>query len=502
MVKNPLRWPWAPFFFGIFPFLHLYSVNTVFVDKATLVRPLLVVCLSTLLIVAVAWLLVRRPAMAAILASIFIFSFTVFSGAQAYWLAWMDDTAFALAARVGVGVCACAMTVVAFFALRRTPDLFRWMPAFNAAAAVLLLLPLIQTVSSVRHKRRQTVAPREAAGPVDPSMPNIYYLVLDGYAREDVLRDYFGYDNSGFTRFLEGHGFYVAPQSTSNYAYTLLSLASTLNMGFLDDINDRQDQMPECLVRIRDNSVFRLFRKHGYFLVHFASGWFTDNNPSADRMINSPSSDEFDLLLWRSLPLGLLMNHKAINSRKSRLLSTLQGLGALDTSSRPTFVFAHIICPHPPFVFDRQGRTPPPKTYGPRPPGSRDWYPKERYLDQLVFLTGEVEKTILGIQKNAKRPTIILVQSDHGPACDGTSAHPNAMLIRERMSVLDAFYVPPDIRARLYPTMTPVNSFRILSSSLFHTRLRLMPDRNYYSGPMDALPYHFLDVTARIAAQR
>ena len=47
--------------------------------------------------------------------------------------------------------------------------------------------------------------------------PDIYYIILDGYVRDDVLKDLFAYDNSGLIEYLRGRGFFVAEQSRSNY---------------------------------------------------------------------------------------------------------------------------------------------------------------------------------------------------------------------------------------------------------------------------------------------
>ena len=53
--------------------------------------------------------------------------------------------------------------------------------------------------------------------------PDIYYIILDGYSRDDTLQDFFDYDNSQFLKALEDMGFYVARCSQSNYAQTQLS---------------------------------------------------------------------------------------------------------------------------------------------------------------------------------------------------------------------------------------------------------------------------------------
>jgi hypothetical protein len=70
----------------------------------------------------------------------------------------------------------------------------------------------------------------------DP-LPDIYYIILDGMGREDVLITYYQLDLTDFLSNLEQHGFYIADKSFSNYAWTELSLPSSLNFIYLEDLN-------------------------------------------------------------------------------------------------------------------------------------------------------------------------------------------------------------------------------------------------------------------------
>ena len=56
------------------------------------------------------------------------------------------------------------------------------------------------------------------------TLPTVYYIILDGYARQDVLQEKYQIDNTPFIDFLKQKGFYVAEQATSNYKSTALSL--------------------------------------------------------------------------------------------------------------------------------------------------------------------------------------------------------------------------------------------------------------------------------------
>ena len=46
--------------------------------------------------------------------------------------------------------------------------------------------------------------------------PDIYFIVLDGYARADVLAKYYGFDNGPFIGGLRQRGFQVSEASRSN----------------------------------------------------------------------------------------------------------------------------------------------------------------------------------------------------------------------------------------------------------------------------------------------
>ena len=69
--------------------------------------------------------------------------------------------------------------------------------------------------------------------------PDIYYIILDGYGRSDVLKNEYGYDNSDFLNALRDLGFTVSECSQSNYAQTQMSLASSLNFNYIDVLSDR-----------------------------------------------------------------------------------------------------------------------------------------------------------------------------------------------------------------------------------------------------------------------
>jgi hypothetical protein len=323
--------------------------------------------------------------------------------------------------------------------------------------------------------------------------PDIYYLVLDGYGRADVLKDVFGYDNQPFLTALEDRGFYVAPEASSNYSNTQLSIASSLNMRYLDDLpTNLSPRAVQRLTRLFEAPEVVL-RLHGlgYRYVHFRTIWWgTDNAPLADVTYGSDVLSEFEVVYVRTTVPGRLFPQPTWQEEHLRTLSHLPDVAAMP---EPTFAFAHVILPHPPFVFAADGTL---LRRDAELGGS--WDDQEGYVEQMRFLNTWILGIIDRIQDSSDEMPIIILQGDHGPfSTKGTGD--KALIHWERMSILDALLVPRALRAQLYPSMTPVNTFRLLLGGLFDQALPLLPDRSMFSpGDLEAR----IDVTDEIRSRQ
>jgi len=366
-------------------------------------------------------------------------------------------------------------------------------------AVVLILFPALELcIYLTIHSGFATISLPSISRHAHPhqTLPDIYYIILDGYGRKDVLQKQYHYDNSAFVNYLHRKGFYIADKSRSNYPYTFLSLASSLNMRYLDALNDSPDQEADGTQMILHNQVIRLLKAEGYTIIHLNSGWVVTgiDQPEADKNYSYKSLNEFSILIVKTSLLGLYYTDKAYaGTQRDVILYNLGKLRDIPPKTEPTFTFAHFVCPHPPFVFDRKGKLPKRDTRIRRL--EADWLPAERYVDQLVYISSEIQKVIDHIIKQSDIPPIIIVQSDHGPACPGMVEHPSKDIIWQRTTILNAYYVSNRIKQHLYPSISPVNSFRVILNDLFDYKLPLLPDKNYYAGPIGVLPYTFQDVT-------
>lgn len=348
--------------------------------------------------------------------------------------------------------------------------------------------------------------------------PDIYYIILDGYGRMDMLEQVSGYDGSDFVNFLKGRGFYVADRSRSNYCQTFLSLASSYNMEYLDRVAGKNESGDIARVylgeMIRRNKVIELLKERGYAYVSYFTGFVgTELKRIAD--VYLPKEDafeaemsEFDAMLLDSTMLygfqGILnmSGFKKTGTHLAYVRRTQYILENLDKSAEiasPKIVFAHIITPHPPFVFDANGPTD--KYVGTKgvdfAAGDQNALPRDEYrkayIGQVEYIGRNMKKTLSRLIAATKGKAIIIVQGDHGPGAQWAVNSFEKTNLKERFSILNAYYLPDGGEKLLYPNITPVNTFRVVFRHYFGMDMPLLPDESFYSTWDE--PFKFTKIT-------
>ncbi|MCI0862281.1 MAG: hypothetical protein J4N82_10145 [Chloroflexi bacterium] len=373
-------------------------------------------------------------------------------------------------------------------------------------------LPTSGTGRSLNTNNEMIEAPN-LGGPI-PDRPDIYYIVLDGYGRQDVLAELFNYDNSDFTSALEKMGFTIASASLSNYGHTSLSLAATLNLNYVNDLAgamepDSKDLRP--LEELIENSAVReIFEALGYQFVAFETGLPYTTITTADiYLVPDYSEDRQDFALLSGLELnefegmflettlgrvaldhyiraqsniGEFLTGFPYKKHRNRVLFTISSLSDFAEREGEFFVFAHVISPHPPFVFGENGE----EVSNTRPFSfqddgccTRDQY-IQGYGDQAAFISSLVKLEIAEILARSEQPPIIVIQGDHGPGAY-LAPSKNDSNLKERFAILNAMHLPGEGADLLYPGITPVNTFRLILQEYFGVRLELIQDESYFS---------------------
>jgi hypothetical protein len=399
---------------------------------------------------------------------------------------------------------------VATWVGRRPKDLRGATRFLNALAVIAVIMPLAQ-ISTVKApdaaRAARTATPlARLAPPAGTRGPDIYYIILDGYARHDVMKTYFGFDNTSFLEHLERKGFFIARNSTANYCQTPLCLSSSLNANYLDDLvkglaND-QTALRDLIIR---NDVLASLRPLGYRFVTFATGFDPTEGPEADSYLSArPYTTEFQRMVIDMTPARAIWpdpkQMDPFQQVRERLTYVLDHLPDVARDPRPTFTFAHLLSPHPPIVFGENG-----EDVGhehevfmlfnrrvngklEKPEGFR-----RGYHDQAAYITRRIQETIDRILAESPEPPIIIVQSDHGSELNLDMQSVRNTDLHERMSILNAYYFPGGRYEGLHDSISPVNSFRVVLNTFFGARLPLLPDRSFFSTWQD--PYKFIDVT-------
>jgi hypothetical protein len=336
--------------------------------------------------------------------------------------------------------------------------------------------------------------------PPDEELPDIYYIILDGYTRQDTLREFYGYDNQPFLDTLEEMGFFVASCSQSNYAQTLLSLPSSLNFGYLQDMTEGfipgNEDRYELWVLLKHSATQKILESMGYFTVAFETGFYWSQLDDADFYLRRSTSElqkqqylgglnNFEVLLIKStmglivadgfiaLPKALKPNlNSPTQKHQERVLFVLEELEHIPNYPSPKFVFAHIISPHEPFVFDAEGQfiaDAESNFTGEHPELEKIPY----YTDQITYINSRMEKILETIITNSERPPIIVVQADHGTS------------LGSRLNILNVYYLPGVDNAILYDKVSPVNTFRMIFSEYFNMDTPLLEDRGFLSSYVD-----------------
>lgn len=492
MVPEKRAKPLHPPFVAIFPVLAVYSANTGLFPLHDLFRPAMIAVGVGMAVWMITALLSRSFEKGALIASFLI---------GALWVGRKigDALHFPFASWILLLV---ALGVAGLLIRRGKLGT----PLLNRFAIVLVVISAV----SIGWRSRPTanVADASKTGSAAPSAsPDVFVLLLDGYGRADQLKRVMGWDNQPFLGVLRDKGFKVLEKNRSNYCQTALSLGAMLNLDYVQTLlptvspeNGARDPLIDLVNRPK---IVRDLRTAGYESIAVTTGFPSFEFQGFDLVISDPPTvTYFESVLLDFLPIDISdqTSESQFEARRKTLTNAFTELKKLTApTARPRFVFAHIIAPHPPFVFD--GEKPAPKPLGGFNffdgsdymtfVGNRDSYTKG-YRGQLAWVNARVEDLLRTLTSRTDRPPIILIQGDHGSKRELDQNDRGKTDLDEAMSPIAAYYVPKAIGDQIDDSTTPVNVMRLVAEYVTGRELGKLPDKSYYS-PF-AKPYAFSEV--------
>jgi hypothetical protein len=261
---------------------------------------------------------------------------------------------------------------------------------------------------------------------------NVYWIVLDGYPRGDVLKQFFDFDDTPFLDSLRDLDFVVYDHAVASFPETVFSISSTLSLGLLVDETGSPAKIPpmrDLTQRVRGrNVVVSTMRAMGYRYIHFQNGYDNLTQCPLEGAVcirgnvgHRMQFDEFDIALLSKTPL---IDTIALGNARLKIDETPFARGAVsDLTDRladvqahggPFFLYAHILAPHPPIRFRQDC------SMRATDADLQRWDAIDRpaFLEQLACVNREAIDLVGKIVGHDPQ-AIVVVQSDHGTAFRG-----------------------------------------------------------------------------------
>ena len=372
--------------------------------------------------------------------------------------------------------------------------------ALNAISAGLVLVALLAIVpyevgeATASSAEPATAAPEPSGATGGEPLRDIWVLVLDRYGSAESLRLNYGIEET-LTGWLSEHGFHVTPGAHANYPRTSQSLASSLNLDYLSELK------APAKTWLNDHVVGRYLTGLGYRYIHIGSRYEptrTAVSATVNRKLDNTSDFAtalFDSSLAPAVIERLGMANMDIRRQRQAAWGEFE-LDALDETLAepgPKFVFAHLLLPHPPYVFDAEGNVVPDDV-------DRKRSTSEAYEQQMQYLDSRIKALLepLLATPEEDRP-IIVVMADEGPYPKRYEGNPLIQgpdpdfdwstitdeELRIKYGILHAMLLPGIEDPQVPPDLTSVNTFRYLFDTYFDADLPLLEDRIFTKGHLD-----------------
>lgn len=138
----------------------------------------------------------------------------------------------------------------------------------SATLAAMMVVNLVIAVPGIMRKsanggNNASYAEQHVIGKSSEDQPNIYYFIFDEFARGDILKEYYGYDNSGFVNEMESRGFCVSLDSL-NGSYSSSTVTITANYMNLDIVVKDEDSVATKNEVRANNWFISMLKENGY----------------------------------------------------------------------------------------------------------------------------------------------------------------------------------------------------------------------------------------------
>ena len=256
--------------------------------------------------------------------------------------------------------------------------------------------------------------------------PNVYLLLFDEYPGYKSLKDSFAFSNDALYQFFAEKEFKFLP-FFSNYNMTFYSMASMLNMQYIDKpfipLQNTFENDQQRLKEIKNAEVIQYFKAMGYRFINYSIFDILDQpSVKGNSFVISQATLITNKIFFNKILKDIGWNFidgryklpyfKYIfmyEDRNNKFIEKSLRENKLQNSLSPQFIYAHFNMPHPPIFYDSIGNYLPIKIML----DQQSYFDKQNFLSQLKYTNTKIESLVTKICKNDPA-AIVIVMSDHG----------------------------------------------------------------------------------------
>lgn len=458
-----------PFLIAIFPIIYLYSQTINEVPPQQMVLPLILMLVITTVLVFTVKFIFKDWKKSALIVSLILILFILYSPVFAHFNGPASDDPGIGRHRYLVPIFTIPLIIISYLILRTKIKLNNITIILNTVAISLIIISTVNIGDYILQPKNDDNANNIEMTSDKNSKPDIYFILLDAYSGEKVLKKYYNFDNHDFINSLREKGFFVPDESYSNYHNTIPSLGATFNMMYLDNNFERKD----IFAMFPESSVVKILKSNGYKIIDFQKHSVTFDIPAVDRTLCKKESNRYtdtrlmDQLIKYTPLSALIVIVPPEQDMDSQLCLFAELSNTQDMFDEPTFVFAHSLVTHSPYF------------YGPNGEAITPIIDNEHYLYAVKFANNKMIQ-IVDKLLNTKNPPIIIISGDHGtPLLDDKFTDQEKTIMYHQN--LYAIYLPGGDYSLVEKTRTPVNTFRIIFDQFFNMNYELLEDKTFSS---------------------
>lgn len=480
-MKKQLSSPFYLFLYPVFFVFHGFVQNFYFIPVVDSLLLTGIYCVSLFLLTLLFYIFYRKF-QPSILLACFIISFNFFFGHLHDLLLEYFENTF-LTKYVFILLIFLLLVILLAFLLKKSRDLSKINIYLNTLFILLIVIDIVSLSGKIFFSHKKEVVENFTTCDSCPK-PDVYLILLDGYAGEEQLQYELNHNNTSFYDSLAARRFKTVNKSHSNYNYTPYSTASTLNMEYLDSskatTNAGRKENKYVLEKIDKNQLISFFQQTGYDFFNYSvfkvngqpppvSNSFISSNSSlitantfVGRFKKNVLPNIAGKLGLKQYAINLLYATNKDNKNNYNLTQKIANL----TSSKPKIVYTHLMMPHHPYYYNEDGVL---RKF--ESAGEIAMNDTAAYLSYLKYTNKEIIRLVDNILSKSASPPIIVLFSDHGFRYTLTDER------KYVLSNLISIHLPSENYAPYNDSLSNVNLFRTILNNEFKQQLPLLENK-------------------------